>query len=145
MLGPNFDAFVHTGLEAKKYAGNFHCFSQIFGHFSGQILKKMLKIGHIITIKNQKKMKISKICFLQIFCFNFIYKMAQNQVIWVKSQKVISIFRFLKVNILQIFLYKFTENPPILRVDPNFATSVLGNGERFFNSVKSPWSHFSRR
>ena len=63
-------------------------------------------------VKNPEKVKKSKICFLQIFCFIFAYNLAKNGQNWVNWSKVIRFFRWKKFNFFIIFSIIFHTNAP---------------------------------
>ena len=59
---------------------------------------------------NPENHKISKICFLQIFCFCFAYNLAKNGQNWVIWWKVIRFFRWKKINFFIVFSMIFHTN-----------------------------------
>ena len=79
--------------------------AQIYWNFLDFEPKKPQKLD-----KNPEKVKISKICFLQIFCFIFVCNLAKNGLIWVFWPKVISFFRFWNSNFFRGISYKDTRS-----------------------------------
>ena len=73
----------------------FNLFSD-FLSFSGSKSRESQKIWPESDQKSEK-VKISKICFLRIFCFIFLCNFTKNGLIWVYWPKVITFFRFWKL------------------------------------------------
>ena len=83
----------------------------IFRDFSSENSKKSINWDFSVG-KNPENLKISKICFLQIFCFYFAYNLAKNGHKWVIWWKVIRFFRWKKSFFFTIFSIIFHTNTP---------------------------------
>ena len=93
-----------------------------------------------LRIYKKKWPKFQKIKNLALICFAY----SSGSKFWWKylfSVEILKLSCFLRAVFPQFrqFLPDFARK---LRVGPDFATSVLGNEKRFFNSVKRFWSHF---
>ena len=102
-------------IEVKKSVASRVLKFLFFPHFWPFFLASFRVFFKILPEKLPKITKNNQKSAFYRFFDSILYI---TQVIWVKSQTVISIFMFVNVNILQIFLYKFPENRPIFAHRP---------------------------
>ena len=88
--------------DVLTFSGFFAGFDSDFLKFSRFWAQKAPKI--------QKKVKIPKVCFVQIFYLIFVCNLAKNGLIWVFWPKVISFFRFWNSNFFRGISYKDTRS-----------------------------------
>ena len=93
--------------ELKKLAPLLRC---VFSRFQ----VRFSEIFQILSPKSpknpKKKVKIPKVCFVQIFCLTFVCNLAKNGLVWLFWPKVICFFRFRKSNFFAIFPFQICRN-----------------------------------
>ena len=128
----------------KKWRKNwiFFIFFWIFRDFSTENSEKSRNWDFSVG-KNPKNLKISKICFLQIFCFCFAYNLAKNGQNWVIWWKVIRFFRWKKINFFIIFSIIFHTNTPKTARSTQLRDIVSRHRTNLFSFCKKDKSRYN--